>query len=358
MAPFRRGHTHAQSGEPMAERLSAKPQNSENGLGPAQKVAALLLAMGKSTAGRILKHFDEAEIKQIAQSTTTLGTISKATLESIVEEFTRKFSGGGELQGSLKEAEELLSTVVPPEKVAEILPSITGESDLPVWPRLQTVPDATLFQYLAKEHPQIIAFILSKAPAGAGAMILRQFAPEVRNEIMRRMLSIKQIMDPALRLLESTLRDDLLRTIARRAGGDVHSKIATIINKMDREQIEQILRTLAESRPKEAQAIKGLLFRFEDLAKLTPSDRTKLLDALTPDRITLALVGVDDELKNLVLSSVPGRARRMIEADLQSGAPVEQKEVIKARRAIADLALDMAERGMIVLNPEEAEEIY
>ena len=342
----------------MAERLPAKSQNSDTRLGPSQKVAVLLLAMGKPAAARVLKHFDESEIKQVAQCTSTLGTVSKTTLEGIVDEFMRNLSSGGDLQGTLKEAEELLSAVIPPEKVAEILPLISGQAEMPVWTRLQTVPEATLYQYLSKEHPQVTAFILAKASAACGAMLMRQFPLEFRNELMRRMLSIKQIMDPAQRILEGTLRDDLLRTMARRAGGDVQSKIATIINKFDREQIDQLLRTLAETKPKEAQAIKGLLFRFEDLVKLTPTDRTKLLDGVTPDRITLALKGADDALKELVLASVPGRARRMIEADLQNGAAIEQKETIKARRAIADLALDMAERGMIVLNPEEEEEIY
>ncbi len=52
-----------------------------------EKVAALMLAMGKKTATRILSHFEADEIKVLAQTATDLGSISKEVVDDIIAEF-------------------------------------------------------------------------------------------------------------------------------------------------------------------------------------------------------------------------------------------------------------------------------
>ena len=44
------------------------------------------------------------------------------------------------------------------------------------------------------------------------------------------------------------------------------------------------------------------------------------------------------------------RARRMVESELNTGGPAQQRDVLKARRAIADFVLEMAERNEIEIN--------
>ena len=50
------------------------------------------------------------------------------------------------------------------------------------------------------------------------------------------------------------------------------------------------------------------------------------------------------------------RARRLVESELSNGAAPPQREVAKARRAIADLVLKMAQRGEIEIGAAEVEE--
>jgi len=135
--------------------------------------------------------------------------------------------------------------------------------------------------------------------------------------------------------------------------------MADIINKMDREQMEDVLQSLAETRPKTAETLRGLLFTFDDLIKLPPRTRMALFESIPTERVVLALKGADDEIKDAILSSLTGRARRMVEQELASSEPASQRDVVKARRAIADTALSMAEKGEIELNSAgEDEEVY
>ncbi len=337
---------------------------SGKAVGPAKplrgtdKVAALLLAMGKPLASQLLKHFDPIELRQITRAATELGPLSPAAIEAVIEEFATEFSAGTGLLGTAREVEQLLSGVLPPEQIADIMSDVLGSSNQTMWERLSNVSETMFAAYLVKEHPQTAALILSKVSPACAAKVMGQLPRTVRNELMRRMFSMKPVMEPAMRLIESTLHEDLLLNLARKTGADAHARMADIINKMERDQMEDVLQSLAAERPKAAEVLKGLLFTFEDIVKLAPKARMVLFDQVSTERIVLALKGTDAAFRDFILSSLAARARRIVEAELTNGEPAPQREVAKARRAIADMALAMAERGEIELNAADEAEYY
>lgn len=318
-----------------------------------EKVAALLLSMGKPLATRILKHFDENEMRVLVKSAADLGTIPRSTLDHIIDEFTRKVETGADLEGSAGEAEQLLTGVVPPDQLAEIMSDVRGEDKRSVWPRLSQMPDTPVAQYLMKEHPQVAAYVLSKASPHCAAAVLELLPNELRKDLMRRMLTIKAVLDLPQHILEKSLNDELLHNASRASGQDIHARIADIINRMKREHMDEVFQALTEYRPKEAEKVKGLLFTFDDIIKLRPDAVAKLFDQIPAERVILALKGADKKLSELILSALGARARRMIEQELASGSTASPRDVNKARRAIADLALEMADRGKIDLHGDE-----
>lgn len=317
-------------------------------LGPGRaRVAALLLAMGKPLAEKVLQYFDENEVRAIAETTATLGAVSRQAVEKLVVEMSEALEAGADILGSSNEAQQLLAGVVPPEKLAVIMAGLSKGDAKSVWARLNDLPEPTISQYLLKEHPQVAAFVLSRAGASIPAAVLRQAPGPIRSEIVRRILAMRPATDAAVQLLEAALRDELLVKVTKESGPPVHARVADIINKMDRQQMEEVLTDLESRRPKDAKLVKGLLFTFDDIVKLTPADRVKLFDGVPVERTILALRGVGAELKELVLASVSTRSRRMIEQELSDGASPQTREIVKAKRAIADLVLEMAERGLI-----------
>lgn len=325
----------------------------------AEKVAALLLALDKPMAGRLLKRLDSLELRQVTRAASELGAVNPATVEQLIAEFQEQFSAGAELLGSAGEAESLLAGALTPEEAAEILSDVLGNSNKAMWDRLSAAPESALASYLQKEHPQTFALVLSKLSSGTAAKIMAQTPKDVRNGLMRRMLSPRPVMDPMMRLLEQTLHEDLLLNVARNTGADTHSKIADIINKMERDQIEDVLQSLAEERPKDAETLRSLLFTFEDIAKLSAKSRAVVFDRVPADRIVLALKGTDGMFRELILSSMGARARRMVENELNTGGPAQQRDVMKARRAIADAVLEMAERNEIEIHASgEADAVF
>jgi flagellar motor switch protein FliG len=279
--------------------------------------------------------------------------MSAPELESLIEEFAGEFAAGVGLLGTAKEVEKLLTGVLPPEQIASIMSGVLGTATGgSVWEKLSGTPEAALSDCLAKEHPQTAAFVLSKLRPGAAAKAMSRMPAPLRNGLMRRMVGLGPVMDAALHLVEEAVERDLLPAMAKNAGSGSHAKLADIINKMDRDKVDDVLASLTEARPETAAALKSLLFRFEDIVKLSPKSRSTLFDKIPAERVVLALKGTDAEFRDVVLSSLASRARRMVESELESGGDGgAQRETLEARDAIAELALAMAGRGEIELNP-------
>jgi flagellar motor switch protein FliG len=323
------------------------------------KVAALLLAMGKPLAGRLLKHFDADELKQITRCVAELGVVGVPTLEVLIEEFAGQFLKGVDLLGSAAEVEQLLAGVMTPEQIADVMSDVTGNSNSSVWERLSGVSEAIFAAYLIKEHPQTAALILSKVTPACAAKVMGQLPRDLRNQVMRRMLSFAPVTERAIRILESTLQQDLILNASRKQSADPNARMADIINKMERDQMEDVLQSLAEVRPKAAETLRSLLFTFDDLIKLPPRSRMVLFDKIPTDQVVIALKGTDQAFRDAILSALAARARRVVESELQNGGPASQRDVLKARRMIADFALEMSERGELELNAaEDEDQIY
>ena len=96
---------------------SLKMGMAQRPLKGSEKAAALLLAMGKPMASKLLKHFDAADLKEITRSAADLGAVSAPALDEAIEEFATQFSTGADLHGTVGEVEQLLTGVVPPSSL-------------------------------------------------------------------------------------------------------------------------------------------------------------------------------------------------------------------------------------------------
>jgi flagellar motor switch protein FliG len=97
-----------------------------------------------------------------------------------------------------------------------------------------------------------------------------------------------------------------------------------------------------------------MLFKFEDLVRLSAKAMTVLMDGVPVERTVLALQGTDAELQGKVLAALSPRARRMAEAELQSPANVAARDIAEARRVIVDSVLRLSTEGTIEVPTQAA----
>ncbi|MBN9670710.1 flagellar motor switch protein FliG [Labrenzia aggregata] len=333
----------------------APPARRLNGT---QRVAAILLSLGKTNSQKLLQHFDQDEIRIITVAAAQLGTVSPDELDRLAEEFIEQFSHGTTLFGSANEVEKMLEGVLPEDQLADIMSDVLGNSNRSIWDRLTTVSETVFANYLLKEHPQTAALILTKIKPAAAAKVLSQIQAPIRNQLVRRMLSIKAVVPEIMRDIEKTMHEDFMLNLSGTLEADSHARMADILNKMDRDHMEDALENLNEVRPKTAELLKGLLFTFDDIINLNARTRMAIFDQIPTDRIVLALKGTNGQFREVILSSLTSRARRIAEHELAASEPAAQRDVLDARSAITNLALEMAGRGEIELNPKQDEGAY
>lgn len=322
------------------------------------RVAALLMTMGKPSAGRLMAHFKPDEIKAVTRAIAEMRPVTSAQIEQVVEEFATQFVAGANVVGGISDAQRMLEGILPPDQIAEIMSDVLGAATSSIWDRISGISENTIATYIMKEHPQIAALILNRVKPSCAAKVMSHLPEDMRNGVLRRMLTFKPIVEETMRIIENTIHEDFMMNLARNAGADTHARIADIINKMERDDMEKVLSSLAATRPKSAEILTGLLFTFDDLINLQPRARTALFDQVPTDRTVLALKGTDQDFREIMLQSLGSRVRRMVEQELQGGEPSSQREVLEARRLITDLALEMAGRGEIELNSGGDDEAY
>ena len=315
----------------------------------AEKAAVLLLALGKPRAAKLLKRFDPGELKILTQLAGDLAPIGASDLEKLIEEFAQKFSSGITFMGTEKEVKSLLSDVMGEDGLTEE-EAEPGEAPERVWDKIGTIKDQALRSYIANEHPQTAAMILSRVDSGLSARVVASLPAQQRNSMLIRMLGIKKVADDAAKAVEEAIAEDLLT----KSTSGSHASIADILNRLDKSQSDELIKSLAEVRPDDAKTLKGMLFTFVELVNLPPKARTLLLDQVPIERLVLALRGTDPAFQAAILSSLAARSRRMVEAELQGGGAANEREVADARRAIVDTVLKMIARGEIEMPAPDA----
>jgi len=320
----------------------------------AEKVAAVLLSLDKEIAQRLLKHFDQVEIRRIAKLAAGLGSIPATDIETIFEEFGDHLANNGvDLIGTAGQAEELLSGAIPPEQVSEIMSEVLGASNQQFWSRLSSMSEATIAAYLVNEHPQTIAIVASKLESALAAKMLAQFPAQTRNEVVRRMLTAGPVSNVALRLIETTLQEELMGATSPGVSKGANTRVAAIINQMDGAQAEGILQAIAGTEPTIADELKKMLFTFEDIPKLSRRARMVLFDQIPTDRLILALRGADAVVREAILPCLSARMRRMVEAEIATPNVAPRRDVVRAQRQIADAVLRLVEQGTIEIGGAE-----
>lgn len=319
-----------------------------------ERVAAVLLGLEEDTARRLLKHFAQDDLRAIARAAAKLGSVSSERIEPLFAELIETLASASiDVTGDPAKAEKLLMGVVEPDAVVDIMSEVTGRSNQAFWRRLSRAPHEQLGAYLSKERAQTAALILANIENAVAARALESMSPQARNATIRRMLTLRPASDAALRLLEKALAEEFLVEASSGVADRRNMRVAGIINQMERDKMEDLLKSIDASEPKLTAKLKRYLFSFEDLPKLDARARSILFDQAATDQVILALHGAGAPIREAVLPTLSARTRRMAEAELATTNPPPRAEILRAQRAIADLVLQLAAQRVIDLAGED-----
>lgn len=323
-----------------------------------QKTAVFLLAMGEEYTEKIFQNMSEDEIKRVAGVMAQLDQIPSEIVSAVVEEFVAIYEDessvlvGGE--GFLK---KVILKTLPAEKANLIFKEIEeNRREAPFnWSR--DVNPATLAGYLATEHPQTVAMILTHLPADVSAEIMIALPEEKKGDIALRIARLGQVPEDVVRDVDETLRAEL-GTIgggSTKTGG-VQS-VVDILNSVDKATEDIIMEMIEEEQSELADEIRQLMFVFEDLVSIDDRGMREILKKVESGQLTLAMKTASEEMKQKILGNLSSRAAEMLMEDLEVMGPVKLSEVEAAQQEIVNAAKELEADGTITLGGKGAGDV-
>ena len=314
-----------------------------------QKAAILLRAIGEEAAAQVMKQLDPKEIKRLGSFMNGTAHISRDEEDAVMSDFqTASASGDVQFQGK-----EFIKTVLikalGPEKAARIIESMTRKS-YPGLEAMKWVDVKTLVQMLKIEHAQTVAVILAHLESDQAGQVLAGLPEAMRGDVALRLATMEEVQPDVLEELSQSIQETLLASTgmgSQSIGGP--EVMADILTRMDKANEGGIMVRIAEKSQPLADAIRALMFVFDDLVKVDDRGVQELMKEISKDDLPLALRGANPEVKEKFFKNMSSRAAEMLKEDMEAKGPVKVSDVERAQQNILKVCRKLEEEGRIVI---------
>lgn len=321
----------------------------------AEKIALLLMQMGEDVTAQIFSFLDIDTITEISKHMAQITTIDKSLAFAVLEEFFAIIQSNQYISsGGFEYAKEILYKALGPEEAKKVLDKLSrsmqsGQN----FSYLGKIKPKQLADFIITEHPQTIALILAHMDSSSAAETLSMFPDDLRAEVAMRMANLGDISPAIIKKVSTILENKLesLTTIKVEVGGpravaDIFNRLGQKTSKTTLGYIEQVDEVLAN-------AIKDMMFTFEDIIKLDGKSVQEILKNVDKKDLMLALKSSSDELKDKFMSNMSQKAAEAMAEEMQFLGAVKVKEVEASQRRIVEVVQNLANSGVIQLGETE-----
>ena len=322
----------------------------------AQKAAMFLMAIGEETAIQLFSMMEDDEIRELSNIMYTLGGVDSNVVERLFVEFAEAVSASGALVGNYESTERLLVKALGNGRVDSVMEDIRGTAGRTTWDKPNNVSEEILAMFLKNEYPQTISVVLSKIKPDHAAKVLMNLPDDLSIEVISRMITMESVKKEVMEGIEKTLRMEFMSNLAKRQTRDSHEMLAEIFNNFDRNSEGKFMGKLEERNPESANRVRALMFTFEDLIKIDQRGVQTLLRGIDKDKLTVALKGASDTIKDLFIKNMSERAAKILREDMESLGPVRIKDVDEAQMYIVGQTKELSVKGEIIIAGDSEEE--
>lgn len=310
-------------------------------LGGMEKAALLILGLERDAVARVLKHLSAEEVRRLLHYVEQQYSGLKPDEDATRATFLQFLSSSGPGPGT--QIREALAMAYGAEGVDRILRRDRWQAMAE-----KSSPEA-LADFLKGEQPELIAAILFHLPPRFAAETLSRLPEELKVETVERMSRGVNISaagaDAVLEALEFALSSQ------SGAGEDGRDRAveftAQVLNQMDSELASRVVERIRAQDAERARAIEQEMFHFEDLLGLDKRALQTVLSEVRPERMAMALKGIDRERQQAVLAGFTEENREVIREEMETLGRVPMRDVQAARREINAIALRLEHEGKI-----------
>ena len=329
----------------------AEPAVEKIPLSGSTQAAILLMALGEEEAATVLKHMKPEEVQAVGEAMAAINGVTQEQIGETLDEFINRVRNESSLGlESAKYFKSTLTRALGKDKATSVLAGMEPMDDDSGLSSLQWMDPRVVAKIISKEHPQIIATVLSQLKSKQAGAVLDLLPDSIRPDIMLRIVKLDKIHPSALSDLNEIIQElfENNGTIEISGLGGI-TAVADILNSVSKEAEEQILLAIEENDSDIVVQIKESMFIFENLLAVSDRDIQTLLRGLGNDDLILALKGASVEMQEKIYRNMSSRAAELLRDDLEAKGPVRLSEVEAAQRSILTAAKEAADEDKISL---------
>lgn len=340
----------------MAETISSIREMSN-----AQKVAALLIALGPKAASEIMKSIDDdADVELIALEIASLHKMTPEILNEILEEFFMVFQASGYLaSGGVNYARTLLDEAFGENRADKILERLVATLQTTPFDFFNNADPSQLSSSFQNENPQLVALVLAYLKPERAAAVLSGLSPELQGDVATRIAEMDRTNPEVLREVERILESKFSSVVTAdfTMAGGIES-IAEILNYSDRVTEKSILDGLEMKDPEIAEQVRELMFVFEDLVTLEDRAIQRILREVEIKDLAMSLKGTNEAVKEKISKNMSERAAALLQDEMEFMGPTKARDVQEKQSHIVGVIRALESAGEIVVNRGGEEEDY
>ena len=325
-----------------------------------RKAAVLLVALGPERAAAVFKHLRDEEIESLSLEMAGLHRVDPRTTEAVFEEIAATVEAYDSLlSGGVDYAREVLERALGPERALEIIGRLSSVIEMRPFEFLRRTPAEQLVTFLRNESPQTVALVVANLHTTLASQVLANLPTVEQAEIAVRIARMGETSPDVVKQVESVMKKKLDSVVQQeyvRAAGGIKS-LAEILNHTDRSTERNVLDSLTEADEELAAEVRRLLFVFEDIVKLDDRSIQLVLREADQKDLALALRGVNDDVKERILSNMSERGATMLVEEMAYQPPQRKRVVEEAQGRIVAIVRKLEEAGALVLSRGEEDAV-
>ena len=323
-----------------------------------QKVAILFVALGEDVSGEVMKHLSDFEIEEITQAIAGLQNIATDSMDSVLEEFEQSLLAGEWVStGGVDFARQALERAVGPRKAQEILDRVSTRVTSGFY-MLKNVAADQIAPFISNEHPQTIGLILSQLDSAQAAGILAQLPERMQADVAYRVATMENITPNVIKEIEESLEQSLRDILGGNQDVGGPKVVADILNLTGSSVEKNVLDQMDGQDPEVAEAVRNLMFVFDDIVKLTDRELQVLLREVDQKDLVIALKAASEELKEKILGNMSERVRTFITEEMDFQGPMRLSEVEEVQLRIVQQVRQLEEQGQITIVRGDSEDSF
>lgn len=314
------------------------------------QAAMLLLSMGEEGAARVMAHLDRNDVQHLSHKMARLSSITQQEAEAVFSRFFQRYKEqSGIARASRSYLQKTLDIALGDRLSKSLIDSIYGDEIKVLVKRLEWVDPQLLAREITHEHCQLQAVLLGLLPAESAAKILKMLPSDSQDEVLVRIAQLgeldRNVVDELRELVERCMLMAMEKSHTQVAGV---KQVADILNRFegDREQLMEMIKLHDKQM---AIDVTDNMFDFIILGRQKQETLQTLLGQVPSETLSLALKGIDFELKDALLNALPKRMSSAIETQIEALGGVPVSRASGARKEIMELAKQLMQEGEIEL---------